>query len=400
MLAAVAVVFPLVMLAAMFSAGAIGGAVTGRTARALGSGNIDEASSVLVCAVVISVIAGVLMWLLVIRFGPLLYPLATHRQVVLELAQHYASVLFPAMPAFWLVNMLCSVMRGSGDMVKPALVAATMLIGYSVFAYLFIHRADLDQESTIRAGAQAMVAAYLCALALTLYFISHKNQPVRFNLRAFRWSMLGNLLRQGLLASSQSLMTVAYASVTTILLGRLGTDWLAGYGLAVRLELIMVPVIFGMGAALIAIVGAYVGAGQRTKAIAIAWRGVLLNAAVIGLVGLFFALFPGSWCNALGSDANVMENCRQSLRVISPTYLFFALGLGCYFASQGLNTLAFPVIGALIRLLLVISGLFWINQTTNPAHALLLIACAVVCYGLIVVAGLKFGPWRHGKESD
>ena len=53
-LASVAVVFPLVILAAMFSAGAMGGAISGFTARAVGAGDSDQASAVLVCAVLIS----------------------------------------------------------------------------------------------------------------------------------------------------------------------------------------------------------------------------------------------------------------------------------------------------------------------------------------------------------
>jgi len=394
-LAAVAVVFPLVMLAAMFSAGAIGGAVTGRTARAMGAGDLQEASSVLICAVVISLVAGFAMWLLVWQYGTLLYASATNKPIVLALAQTYAAWLFPAIPLFWLVNMLCSVMRGTGDMVRPAIVAALMLVSYALFAYILIPSSGTDLNQTIRAGALSMVAAYFCAATLAVFFILRRNQPVRLDLAAFRWQTLTGILRQGLLASSQSVMTICYAIVTTILLGRLGNDWLAGFGLAVRLELIMVPVIFGMGASLIAIVGAYVGAGQRQKAIAIAWRGVLLNALVIGIIGVLFSTFPGVWCGPLGNNPQVIANCSQALRIVSPTYLFFALGLGCYFASQGLNTLAMPVIGALIRLLVVGAGLFWVTQTSTATHVLLLIAAAVVFYGLFVVVGLKFGPWKN-----
>ena len=49
-LAAAALVYPLVILSGMFSAGAFGGAVSGFIARAIGSGDAEEASGVLVCA--------------------------------------------------------------------------------------------------------------------------------------------------------------------------------------------------------------------------------------------------------------------------------------------------------------------------------------------------------------
>jgi Na+-driven multidrug efflux pump len=157
----------------------------------------------------------------------------------------------------------------------------------------------------------------------------------------------------------------------------------------------MVPVIFGIGASMIAIIGAYVGAGQRQQAISIAWRGIGVNVALIGLLGLFLSIFPQSWCSIVGSDPSVIANCSQSLRIIAPTYAFFALGLSCYLASQALNTLNFPVIGALLRLLVAATGLYWISQTTPINYALYLVAAAAVIYGIVVAVGLRFGPWRR-----
>ncbi len=393
-LAAVALVYPLIILAAMFSAGAIGGAVSGLTARAIGAGDHEEASSVLVCAVLISIAGGLLMWALVVRFGPLLYEYASSNSTVVLAAQRYATLVFPAITVYWLVNMLCSVLRGSGDMVRPALVAAALLLSYTVLAWMIIPVQGTGLNEAIKAAALAMSGSFLIALFVAIWFVTRRNQPVRFRARAFRWQTLIRILKQGLLAASQSVMTITYAMITTVLFSRFGTEWLAGFGLAVRLELIMVPVIFGIGSSLIAIVGAYVGAGQREKAISIAWRGVLINAGLVGCIGLLLALFPGTWCGLVGSDAVVIEHCSQSLRIVAPTYLFFALGLGCYFGSQGLNTLKFPVIGAMLRLSVVATGLFWVSGATSINTVLYLVALAVVVYGVFVTVGLKLGPWR------
>ena len=175
-----------------------------------------------------------------------------------------------------------------------------------------------------------------------------------------------------------------------------------GFGVwGLGFELIMVPVIFGLGASLIPIVGAYVGAGQRGNAISIAWRGVLINAGLVGAIGLLLAAFPSTWCGLVGSDATVIEHCSQSLRTIAPTYFFFALGLGCYFGSQGLNTLKYPVIGALLRLALVTSGLVWVSGASSISSVLYLVAAAVVLYGAFVTVALRLGPWRpHATQRS
>lgn len=393
-LAAVALVYPLIILTAMFSAGAIGGAVSGLTARAIGAGDDREASAVLVCAVLISFAGGLLMWVMVVQLGPLLYNYASDSATVVDAAQRYASFLFPSITAYWLFNMLCSVLRGTGDMVRPALTAAVLLASYTVLAWLIIPRA-VSLDDAMSYAALAMTGSFLIALIAAIWCVGRSSQRVRFDVTAFRWQTLLRILKQGLLAASQSVMTITYALITTVLFSRFGTDWLAGFGLAVRLELIMVPVIFGIGSSLIAIVGAYVGAGQRERAISIAWRGVLINAALVGIVGLLISLFPGSWCSVVGSDAQVIANCSHSLRIIAPTYVFFALGLGCYFGSQGLNTLKFPVLGAFLRLVVVTTGLFWVSSATSINTVLYLVAGAVVVYGVFVTVSLKLGPWRR-----
>ena len=216
-LAAVALVFPLIILAAMFSAGAIGGAVSGRTARAVGAGDSTQASAVLVSAVLISLVGGLIMWGLVVTYGPLLYEYASDSVSVKQEAHRYASLLFPAIPAYWLLNMLCSVLRGSGDMVRPAFVAASLLLSYIVFASLLIPGDGANLAEAISGAAYAMIGSFLFASAVSVFFIAQKRQPIRFKFSAFNWQTLSGILKQGLLASSQSCMTIAYALVTTVL---------------------------------------------------------------------------------------------------------------------------------------------------------------------------------------
>jgi len=227
-----------------------------------------------------------------------------------------------------------------------------------------------------------------------LAFVLHRAQPVRLRGGWPQADVTLAVLKPGLLAASQSLMTVVYALVATALLGRQGVDWLAGYGLAVRLELLMIPVIFGIGASLIAIVGAHAGAGLRERAIQIAWRGTAANVVVVGLIGIIFALWPDLWCDPLSSDLAVAGHCGQTLQILGPFYGFFALGLGLYFASQGLNTLLYPVGGALLRLLLVGSGLLWVSAATEATTVLWVLSGSMVAYGLFVALSLKLFGWR------
>lgn len=392
-IAALAVVFPLIMLAAMLSGGAFGGAISGATARALGAKDPALATSVLCAAVVIALAGGILMALLALQFGPALYLWAAQSGRIVAAASIYANIVFPAIPLFWLVNCLNSVLRGSGDLRTPAEVSAVMLISYVAFAWLLIPRHQEDVFHSMQMAAWAVVLSYICALLYSLWAILRQSQTIRFARNGLQLKVITALIRQGSLAGSQSIMTITYAMVCTAIFSRFGAEWLAGYGLAVRLEIIMMPVIFGIGATLIPIAGAHIGAGLRQRAIAITWRGIAVNAVLVGSIGVLLGWQPQWWCSPLTSTARVEDHCQQALSIIGPTYGLFAVGLTCYIASQAFNTLFYPVFGALLRLLIVASCLFWVTPETDPVLVLWTIASAVCIYGIFIAGGLWSSPW-------
>ena len=342
-LAAAALVYPLVILSGMFSAGAFGGAVSGFIARALGSGDAEEASA-LVCAVLISLVGGVLMWLLVVLFGPFLYQSATDNATVIESARYYAALLFPIIPAYWLINMLSSVLRGSGDMRRPAVVAASLLGSYILLAWLLIPLAGSPTIVAIEGAASAMAGLRACGGLGGLFCCASQSansfSPYRVSFRFVGTHSAGTVGGPAIrhdhrLCHGNDVIFSAY-----------GTDWLAGFGLAVRLELIMVPVIFGIGASMIAIVGAYVGAGRRAGSHCYAWRGVLVNVTLIGTLGVILAVFPDTWCAMVGSDPAVIGSCGQALTVVAPTYAFCP-GPELLLGESGAEHIIFSGAGAL-----------------------------------------------------
>lgn len=397
-LAAIATVFPLIMLAHMLSAGAIGGAISGAVARALGANDLIRAQAILRSAIFIALFGGAVMAVFVTIFGSTFFYWVGARDDVLIAANEYAQIIFFGVPLLWLFNMLCSVLRGAGAMTRAALAMASVVIVYSILGFWLMPSQEslVNVSDTMRAAAYILLVAYAAGVVTVLALIVWSDQPVRLSGYGFDGSTVLALLRSGLLAGTQSTATIIYALIATGLLGRFGVDWLAGYGLAVRLELVMVPVVFGIGGALIAIVGAYAGAGERARAIEVAWRGTLANIVIVGAVGFILGLNADWWCDGLGSGQEVVAHCSITLQILGPFYGFFAAGLGLYFASQGLNTLAWPVLGSLLRTLIVASGLLLLkfDWFGTPEDILWLVACAMVVYGVFVVAGLRFRAWR------
>ena len=124
-LAGMALVFPMVMLQGMLSAGAMGGGVSSAVSRAFGAGDPARANALAVHAMWIGVAAGCVYMLLMLNFGPALFAALGGRGDALAQAVAYANVAFLGSIFVWLVNTFSSVIRGSGNMKVPS---ATLLI--------------------------------------------------------------------------------------------------------------------------------------------------------------------------------------------------------------------------------------------------------------------------------
>jgi len=85
----------------------------------------------------------------------------------------------------------------------------------------------------------------------------------RLRLVALRWSPFREILRVGAVASLTSVQTNVTVALTTALAASFGTEAVAGYGTGARLEYLLVPLVFGLGGPLVAMVGTNIGAGQR-----------------------------------------------------------------------------------------------------------------------------------------
>jgi Na+-driven multidrug efflux pump len=211
--------------------------------------------------------------------------------------------------------------------------------------------------------------------------------------------MFRDILSVGALAAVNTLLTTITIIMMTGLVGRFGEEALAGYGLGARLEFLMIPVIFGIGAAMTAMVGANMGAGQVDRALRVAWTGSCAAAVIVGGIGLLLAVFPDLWLGMFldPSNTGALDAGRSYFRLVAPFYAFFALGLALYFASQGAGHMVWPVISSLSRMAVALIGALILMQSGGLGLRGIFIAIggAMVVYGTVI--GLAI--WRKGWRA-
>lgn len=394
-LAGMALVFPVFMMMQMLSGGAMGGGISSAIARSLGAGRQDSANALVMHAILINFALGVMFAVLVIGFGRPLYTALGGEGGSLEAALLYSNVVFAGTPLVWLMNAFASVIRGTGNMMLPSLAISVGVVLLIPLSPLLIYGlGPIPGLGIAGAGLAVIFTTTLTALMLGWYLVSGRGvvRPVRTRLR---WPYFADILRVGAVGSLSTLQTTLTVMLTTALVGAAaGPDAIAGYGTGGRLEYLLVPVVFGLGAPLVALVGTNIGAGNRQRALRIALTGGAVAFILTEAIGIAAALWPYAWLGLFGNDPRMLETGAAYLRVVGPTYGFFGMGLSLYFASQGAGRLFWPLIAGGLRLVVAVGG-GWLALrvfgTLDWVFAAL--ALALVLYGTMLATAIWSGVW-------
>ena len=396
-LAGLALVFPGVMLMQMVSNGAMGGGISSAVARSLGAGRRERADALVVHAVLVNLALGALFTGLVVGLGPTLYRALGGEGGSLQAALLYSNVVFGGAVLIWVTNGLASVIRGTGNVLVPALVIAGGVVVLVPLSPCLIFGAGPFPALGVAGGAAALVLYYAGATAVLGWYVISGRCLARPRRTVPSWPLFADILRVGAVSSVSSLQTNLTVILTTALVGtRFGPDAVAGYGTGARLEYLLVPLVFGLGAPLVALVGTNTGAGQGARALRIAFAGGGIAFGLTEAVGLCAALWPQAWLGLFGSDPAMLASGSAYLHAVGPFYGFFGLGLALYFASQGRGRLAWPLIAGALRVLVAVGGGWLALRLTGSLQWLFVaLGAALVLYGTLITATIAGGAWSE-----
>jgi len=382
-LAGVALVFPVLMLMTMMSNGGIGGGVASAVARAIGAGAQEDADAITFHAAVLAILFGAAFTAAALALGPLLYRSLGGSGDALAAALTYSAFTFVGAIATWLVSLMAAALRGAGNVRVPALVVlAGAAIVVLLSPALIFGIGPLPKLGVGGAGA-AVALYYLGAtVALVRYLASGRGglrlRRVKLQRRFFR-----AILGVGLLSAIGPVQPNLTVVLVTGAVGLFGADAIAGYGLASRLEYLMIPLLFGLGTAVVTMVGTNVGAGNPERARRIAWIGAAIGAAITEAIGVLVAIFPHAWLGLFSNDPEALRTGSLYLRLVGPTYGAVGLGMILYFASQGAGRPLLPVLAGTLRLA-VAAGLGWLAVSRFDAGLGTL-------FGIVALSALLFG---------
>jgi Na+-driven multidrug efflux pump len=203
------------------------------------------------------------------------------------------------------------------------------------------------------------------------------------------------ILRVGAPMSFQPILNNLSLAALTGFVGMLGAPALAAFGAAVRLEYLIYPLSFGLGAGLLSMVGTNVGAGNLARATRVAWIGAALSCCVTGTLGLFGLMAPGIWTGLFTGTPEVHQLAAVYMVIVSLAYPFLGLGLTLGTACQAAGRPLWPLMGIASRALVVVLGGWVVVHLTHAGLSGLAIVAAagMVTYGASLTAAVGTGAW-------
>ena len=171
-------------------------------------------------------------------------------------------VLFSGSLVIWANFFLSSLLRGGGDAATPgrymlfsslAQVPLSYVLALGIGDWPGLGMAGPAVSSLLTSTVSALLQARALWRGKLGFMPALRGIPLQGRL-------FWDILRVGLIASFSAFTANLTAMLVTGLVGRFGVAALAGYGIGVRLEFMLVPLAFGIGSGLTTLVGVAGGA--------------------------------------------------------------------------------------------------------------------------------------------
>lgn len=265
---------------------------------------------------------------------------------VLDQAVVFLRVTFAGMVFVFGYNAISANMRSLGDSRTPLyfLIFASLLnIG---LVLLFVFPLGWGIAGSAWATLIAQAVAFFCSLA----YIQRKGGLLRIEWRRLRWEReeMRKILGMSLPSAFQmGMVSLSFIALNAII-NPFGTEVLAGYTAAGRLDSFALLPAMNLSMAIATFVGQNMGAGKPERI----RRGLAATLAIGGVLSvlttLLFVLAPASLVGLFENDPAVLRHGVSYLLIVAPFYLLFMVMFVVNGALRGAGAANFSMFATLV----------------------------------------------------
>ncbi|NKI35982.1 MATE family efflux transporter [Wenzhouxiangella sp. XN79A] len=309
------------------------------------------------------------------------------REPVLGLAVAYMRIWFVSLP-FVVVTMLSNAMvRASGDSVRPSAIMVGDAAANVALTPLLVFGAGPLPALGIEGAALGTLLARFGASGFALWLVVRGEGLVRLRLpdrRAFVGSAR-RILAIGVPAALGNASNPAGMAVATALIAVLGSQTVAGFGVATRLEAFAILPMLALSSAIGPMTGQNLGANRIDRARRALVVAFLLCAGWSVLLAGVFAVFGKALAGIFASEPAVAEEAARYLHIVPISLWGYGVAI---VAAGGFNGLGRPLTAlgySLTRILVFYVPLVWIaSRIDGSGTVYLAVAIANALAGLAI----------------
>ncbi len=361
-LAAVGASFPVIFtLIALIIGIATGGTIV--ISQFFGAKDFNKVKRTIDTIFIVMAVCAVIMTVVGISFSEEIFRLMKLPEELMPMANSYLTIYVSGLVIFFGYNSVAAILRGLGDSITPLyfLILATIInIGLDL---LFIVKLGWGIEGAAFATLIAQGTAFIVAV----FYLNKNHELIKFNIRefAFDWEIFKQSLRIGLPTGLQHTFVALGMMALMGIVNGFGTDVVAGYTAAGRLDsLAVIPsMVFSM--ALSTFVGQNIGAGKIDRVKKGLTRTILMSSAVAIVVTILIIIFKYPLMSLFTTDQGVIDVGADYLTIVTSFYLLFT-GMFTYSGvMRGAGDTIIPMFITLFSLWIVrIPAALFLSQET------------------------------------
>ncbi len=313
-LAALSFTFPLVMIFQGIAMGLSVGA-SSVVARTMGLGDFDKARLLIThCFALVMLLTLFLSVFAYFNVGAFFELLGAETDI-LPLAVGYMKVWLLGLPFFTVALVGSTLMRAAGDAVTPGYLMTIGSALHVVIAPVFIFGLMGAPKMGLTGAAVGFVLARTVSLIMYSYIIIVRDKLLYFSMAGFVRSCR-DILHVGLPAMASNLIAPISMSIITRLLAGHGSVVVAGFGVASRIESMIVMIIFALSMSVSPFVGQNWGA-MKFDRVRLAMNQANWFAIAWGIVAYtILFLFAELFVSLINDDPGVVEAAVKYLLIV------------------------------------------------------------------------------------
>lgn len=359
-LAAMGFTFPVVMIMSSLAFG-IGTGASSVMARAIGSKQDDRVRSYSTQSLILALIVAILFAITGLLTVDPLFRLLGAPERLLPLVHDYMDIWY--LGCFLVVVPMVgnAGIRAAGNSKLPSYVMFSVAIVNLILDPIFIFGWFGFPRMELQGAALATIIAYSVSFIAALYVLRVKLNFLTWDACQQRvWASWRDILRIGIPASATNLISPVSIAITTWMVAQYGSEAVAGYGVASRIETFSLIVLMALSVMLAPFAGQNWGAGKverLQRALSLSFRFSWIWGIAMAVLLWLGAEWLTGWFT---EDAVAVDSAVSYLRIVPVTFALLGIVMMVSSVANGVGEPVPALVMTLTRLVLIYLPLAWL----------------------------------------